>query len=201
MKPLRLMAAVGFLYLTFSTRAEIDLSPIPSVRELEGCKFPQLEFRDDGERITYEVPRGWTYQARDKYTLALTPPNKDLVSAKIKFIPASGTLVLDEAQLKYLKDTASSLLPPDSKLSAEPIITPNPLRINDHPTCEVVVAFELHAQRLRMSVLFVDLGQSQLRFSLISRPDDFEKLHKAFQDSWFSWQWAGKPEAAVADGS
>jgi len=196
MKPLRLMAAAGLALLAAGSRAEIDLSPIPSVRELEGCKFAQLEFRDKGERITYEVPRGWTYQARDKYTLALTPPNKDLVSAKIKFIPTPGTLVLDEAQLKYLKDTASSLLPPDSKLSAEPIITPNPLRINDHPTCEVVVTFELHAQRLRMSVLFVDLGESQLRFSLISRPDDFEPLHKAFQDSWFSWQWAGKPEAA-----
>src|SRR6185295_4903091 len=165
------------------------LNPIPSVRELEGCKFPQLEFRDNGDRITYEPPRGWTYQAQNKYTLALLPPNKDLVSVKIKFIPTQGTLVLDEAQLKYLKDTANSLLPVDSKLTAEPEISPNPLRINDHPTCEVVVTFELHAQRLRMSVLFVDLGESQLRFSLISRPDDFEQLHKAFQDSWFSWQW------------
>ena len=196
MKPLRLMAAVGLSLLAGSGHAEIDLTPIPSVRELEGCKFPQLEFRDNGQRITYEVPRGWTYQARDKYTLALTPPNKDLVSAKIKFIPTPGTLVLDEAQLKYLKDSAGSLLPPDSKLSAEPIITPNPLRVNDHPTCEVVVTFELHAQRLRMSVLFIDLGESQLRFSLISRPDDFEPLHKAFQDSWFSWQWSSKAEAS-----
>jgi len=201
MKPLRLMAAIGLLFLAGSSHAEIDLSPISTVRELEGIKFPQLEFRDNGERITYEVPHGWTYQARDKYTLALTPPNKDLVSAKLKFIPTPGTLVLDEAQLKYLKDTASSLLPPESKLSAEPIITPNPLRINDHPTCEVIVTFELHAQRLRMSVLFVDLGKSQLRFSLISRPADFEPLHKVFQDSWFSWQWAGKPEAASAEGS
>jgi hypothetical protein len=195
MKPLRLLAAFALLLGINTASAEIDLSPIPSVRELEGCKFAQIEFRDNGERITYEMPRGWTYQARDKYTLALVPPNKDLVSVKIKFIPTPGTLVLDEAQLKYLKDTASSLLPADSKLSAEPVITPNPLRINDHPTCEIVVTFELHAQRLRMSVLFVDLGQSQLRFSLISRPDDFEPLHKLFQDSWFSWQWAGKAEA------
>src|SRR5437868_1013046 len=144
MKPLRLLAALGLLFVVDIARAEIDLSPIPSVRELEGCKFPQVEFRDNGQRITYELPRGWTYLARDKYTLALVPPNNNLVSAKIKFIPARGTLVLDEAQLKYLKDTASSLLPPDSKLSAEPLVTPNPLRINDHPTCEVDVKFELH---------------------------------------------------------
>jgi hypothetical protein len=43
-----------------------------------------------------------------------------------------------------------------------------------------------------MSVLFVDLGDSQLRFSLIARPTDFEELHKAFQDSWYSWQWLGE---------
>src|SRR5437763_4592340 len=108
-----LLAILLALFEPHHLWSEIDLNPIPSVRELEGCKFPQIEFRDNGERISYEVPRGWTYQSRDKYTLALVPPNKDLVSAKIKFIPTPGTLVLDEPQLQRLRDTASQLLPPD----------------------------------------------------------------------------------------
>jgi hypothetical protein len=187
-------AVIAALACAFgAARAEINLTPVSSVRELEGCKFPQLEFRDGGKKITYELPRGWTYLSRDRHTLALVPPNKDLVSAKIKFIPAAGTLVLDEAQLKRLKDTAPQLLPPESKIMTEPTITPNPLLLNAHPTCEIDILFALNSQRLRMSVLFVDLGDSQLRFTLISRPGDFEALHKAFQESWYSWQWLDNP--------
>ena len=172
-------------------RGEINLTPIYSVRELDGCKFPQVEFRDESKKITYELPKGWTCMSRDKFTLALLPPSKDLVSAKIKFTPAAGPLVLDDVQLKHFKETASQLLPPESIISGEPTITPDPLLLNGHHTCEIDILFGLHSHRLRMSVLFVDLGESQLRFSLIARPADFEELHKAFQESWYSWQWQG----------
>jgi hypothetical protein len=174
-------------------RAEINLTPNYSVRELDGCKFPQLEFRDTDKKITYELPKGWTCASRDKFTLALLPPSKDMVSAKIKFIPTPGPLVLDDVQLKHFKETASQLLPPESVISGEPTIAPDPLLLNGHHTCEIDILFGLHSHRLRMSVLFVDLGESQLRFSLIARPADFEDLHKAFQESWYSWQWLGEP--------
>jgi hypothetical protein len=181
-----------------SARAEINLTPGYSMRELEGCKFPQLEFHDGNRTITYEAPAGWQAVSRDWQTLALSPPAKDMVSAKIKFIPAPGQLVLDERQLQYFKETAYQLLPPESRMMAEPTITPNPLSLGDHPTCEIEIYFALHSQRMRMSVLFVDLGDSQLRFSLISRPADFDELHKAFRDSWYSWQWSGPTQPLAA---
>lgn len=196
MKKIAVVAALTCLLGT--TQAEIDLTPERSVRELEGCKFPQLEFRDGGTKITYEAPKGWDYISRDRHTLALVPPNKDMVSAKIKFIATPGTLVLDEAQLTHLKNTASSLLPPESRIMKEPTITPNPLVLNARPSCEIDILFVLHSQRLRMSVLFVDLGDSQLRFSLIARPGDFEALHKAFQESWYTWQWLGSQTQTTA---
>ncbi len=177
--------------------AEIDLTPTHSMRELEGCKFPQLEFHDANTKITYEAPRGWDVLPRDRFTLALMPPNKSMVSAKIRFIPTPGHLVLDEAQLKYFSDTAPELLPPESRIMVQPTITPNPLLLNEHRTCEVEIQFVLHGQRLRMSVLFVDLGETQLRFSLISTAGDYEELHKAFRGSWYSWQWV-EPAGPVA---
>ena len=170
-------------------QAEINLTPTYSVRQLEGCKFQQLEFRDQGKRISYELPKGWSCMAPDKFTLTLNPAGKDMVSAKIKFMPIPGPLVLDEVQLNHFKQTANQLLPPDSVISGEPIITPDPVLLNGHHTCEIDIAFALHSHRLRMSVLFVDLGDSQLRFTLIARPTDFDELHKAFRDSWYSWQW------------
>ena len=186
----RNVALVAFLAFALGiVRAEISLTPTYSVRELEGCKFPQLEFRDGNKKITYEPPPGWQAMARDSQTLGLTPPGKDMVSVKIKFFPTQGRLVLDEAQLQHFKDTANQLLPEESKIMAEPTVIPSPLLLNGHPTCEVDVYFALHSQRFRMSVLFVDLGESQLRFSLISRPGDFDELHKAFRASWYSWQW------------
>jgi len=170
-------------------QAEIDLTPHDSFRELEGCKFPQVEFYDGATKISYAPPKGWRCLGRDRQTVALIPQGKDLVSAKIKFIPTTGPLVLDAVQLKHLKDTAYQLLPPDGELTIEPVVIPNPLVLNAHATCEIDVQFVLHSQKLRMSVLFVDLGTSQLRFSLISRATDFEPLHKAFQESWYTWQW------------
>ena len=195
MKAVGLIAVLAGAVATVS--AEINLTPTRSFRELEGCKFPQLEFRDDGRKITYEAPPGWEPLLRDTHTLALVPPGKEMVSAKIKFIPTPGRLVLDAAQLQYFKDTAYQLVPREGRVLAEPTVTPNPLIFGNHPTCEVDFYFVHQSQRLRMSVLFVDLGESQLRFSLISRPGDFEDLHNAFRASWYSWQWA-EPTATVA---
>lgn len=194
------LAALLWLGLLSCGWAEVNLTPTRSVRELEGCKFPQLEFRDGERKITYEPPRGWEAVGRDRYTLALDPPHKSMVSAKIKFIATPGRLTLDEAQLKYFGDTAHLLLPEESRMMADPVITPTPLLINEHQTCEVELQFVLHSHRLRMSVLFVDLGDTQLRFSLISNAADYDELHKAFRDSWFSWQWADPPAKLTAGG-
>ena len=178
-----------FVLFAAAARSEINLTPIASVRELEGCKFPQLEFRDGPTRITYEAPKGWKYMSRDAHTLVLFPPDKGVVSARIQFLASLAPLVLDAAQLKVLKDSAPSLVPPESKIIGEATITPNPLEMNGHATCEIDVLFVLHSQRMHLSVLFVDLGKSHLRFSLVTRASDFAELHKAFQQSWYSWQW------------
>jgi hypothetical protein len=185
------LAAIALIACAVSVvRAEINLTPTYSVRVLDGCKFPQVEFHDGAKKITYELPKGWSCMSHDQHTLALNPPGKDLVSVKIKSMPAQAPLVLDDVQLNHFRETAAQLLPAESKMMAEPTITPNPLLLNAHATCEIDILFALHSQRLRMSVLFVDLGDCQLRFSLISRPADFEELHKAFRESWYSWQWA-----------
>jgi hypothetical protein len=183
-------ATVFACVCALSAAAEINLNPEQSFRELEGRKFPQLEFADGGRKITYEPPAGWEARPQDRHTLALAPPGVDVVSAKIKFFPTPGRLLLDEAQLTTFKETAHELLPPHGTIVGEPSVTANPLLLGGYRTCEVAISFLLHSQSLRMSVLFVDLEESQLRFSLISRASEFEKLHEAFRDSWFTWQWS-----------
>src|SRR3954454_16295000 len=48
------------LVLSIPTRGAIDFTPITTERVLAGVTFTELNFSDDGRRITYEQPRGWT---------------------------------------------------------------------------------------------------------------------------------------------
>lgn len=184
--------------LSSVAHAELNLTPLPSVREFEGCKFPQVEFQDEPRKVTYEPPQGWSAVARDRHNVTLVPAGKDMVSVKINFIPTAGRLTLDEAQLAYFRNSAHQLLPPNGKLAGEPSVVPNPLLLGGHPTCELQIEFVLHAERMRMGVLLVDLGETQLRFSLIARQAEFEELQNAFRSSWYSWQWHGAAPDLVA---
>ncbi len=40
-----------------------------------------------------------------------------------------------------------------------------------------------------MSILYLNLPDTQLRFRTLARKEDFEKVHAAFRGSVFSWQW------------
>lgn len=197
---MRLCPVAVVLLAAFSTsaRAEINLTPQQSFRELEGCKFPQLEFHDDAGKVTYEPPPGWSAVSRGRHTLTLVPAGKDMTSARIAFLPTPARLILDEAQLAALKSTAHQLLPPNAQPMAEPTVAANPMLLGGHPTCELQMEFTLHAERMRMAVLLVDLGETQLRFTLMARQPEFEELHGAFRNSWYSWQWHGTPAGAVA---
>jgi hypothetical protein len=185
----KICVSVAIFCVSGFAAADIDLTPEPSVRELEGCKFPQLEFRDDFKKIAYEIPTGWKYEGRDRHMLAMFPQGKAMASAKIEYLPTPGPLTLDEVQLKQFKDFAVTFLPLESRVLVEPTVSPNPLLLNGHATCELDILFLLHSQRMHTSILLVDLGDSQLRFTLMSRASDFLDLQKVFRQSWYSWQW------------
>jgi hypothetical protein len=177
------------LGLSVSAQAEIDLTPTLSTRELEGCKFRQLEFQDGKTRVTYEPPAGWDYLPAGANGLILHPKDEVEADAKIEIASIAGKPGFDEARMKALKAGMLSMLPKDSREVEIEEPKMNGILINGHPTCELVVTFVLFAQTFQNSILYVDLGQSEIHFKLSCLKSDFGALHKAFAQSWYTWQW------------
>jgi hypothetical protein len=174
--------------IALSARGAIDFTPTVGERILEGIRFPELYFHEDGRKISYEQPRGWSYTGDATY-IKFVPPDVRQAFAEISQTPLSKPQNFDEDTMKLLQTKALTLLSRDAGdvvvMSAEK----NPLMINAHETFEVIVAFQLYGEQYRQSVLFMNLPDTQLAFRVLSPKADFEKLHRDFRGSLCSLQW------------
>jgi hypothetical protein len=181
------LSALLLAVLTSSTsNAAIDFTAEAGERNLEGITFKQLIFRDKERRITYEQPKGWSYSG-DSKGLRLTPPNVAQAHAEIDQAPLPAPQPIDEAALR---DQAMRTIPPGSQRATVVEEERNPLRINRHDTYGVTINYVLHEQEYTANVLFANLEETQLRFRIVARKQEFEKLWRAFRGSLFSLQWA-----------
>lgn len=171
-----------------SACASLDLTPVVGERVLDGIKFQQLSFRDNDRTITYEQPRGWNYRA-EAGKLVFTPPNVTQAEAAIEQVPLPAPQTFDEETMKQLQDQVLHSAPPGSQKVELITAEKNPVMINRHETFEVTIAYQLGGIGFRRSVLFLNLPDTQVRFRVTSREGDFDKVHRAFRGSVFSWQW------------
>jgi hypothetical protein len=176
------------LATSFTIHASVDFTPTTGERVLDGIKFQQLIFRDGDRKITYEQPRGWTYSG-DSNRIVLTPPQISQAQAYIDQSPLTAPSSFDETAVKILQEKAVKSLPPSAKNVEFVTIEKNPVVLNQHETLEIIMSYEASGTAFSSSVLFVNLPDIQLRFGVMSRKADFEKIHTAFRRSIFSWQW------------
>jgi hypothetical protein len=168
--------------------AAVDFTPASGERTLEGIKFPELYFHENGRKISYEQPRGWTYSG-DASRIRFSPPNVTQALGEMAQAPLAAPQNFDEPTMKLLQDRFMKSLPADSHDVTIVAVEKNPLMINQHETFEVTVAYELYGEQYHRSVLFMNLSDVQLTFSFVARKADFEKLHRAFRGSLCSLQW------------
>jgi len=171
-----------------SLHAAIDFTPGTGERVLAGIKFQQLIFQQDGRKISYEQPRGWKYTG-DSLRIAFTPPNVPQAQAEIDQSPLPAPQNFDEATMKKLQENVLAAVPPDSQNVTLVSVEKNPLMINQRETFEVIITYQTSGTEFERSVLFLNLPDTQLRFRVTARKQDFEKVHKAFRGSIYSWQW------------
>ena len=170
--------------------AQLNLTPTVSERMQEGIPFPQLCFSDDGKKVTYEQPRGWSYSVQSQQKIAFYPPQKAEAQAEIE---AGFPLVppqFDEEGVKKLKATFLNLIPKDSEKVEIGAGQKNPVLINGQESYEVTATFVDHGRRYSMSILFVNLPREQIRCKVIADPKEFEQLHRLFIESLYGFQWA-----------
>lgn len=169
-------------------QGDVDFTPGLGERTLEGIKFTELYFHENGRKVSYEQPRGWTYSG-DSSHIRFVPPNVPQAFGEMAQAALPAPQNFDEATTKSLQERVAHSTPPDSHdvtiVSAEK----NPLMINQHETFEVTVAYQLYGEQYEWSVLFMNLPNTQLTFSFMSRKADFDRLHQAFRGSLCSLQW------------
>ena len=166
----------------------IDFTPGIGERVLEGIKFNELYFHENGRQISYEQPRGWSYTG-DSSHIRFIPPNVPQAFGEMAQAPLSAPQNFDEPTMKLLQERVLQSAPPDSHDVTVLAAEKNPLMINAHETFEVTVAYQLYGEQYRRSMLFMNLPDTQLAFSFVSRKADFDKLHQAFRGSLCSLQW------------
>jgi hypothetical protein len=189
---------ISLFSLASSAVGAIDLSPVKGERVLDGIKFSQLLFRDGERQITYEPPRNWKYSG-DSSQVKLTPPDVSQAQAVIDQSPLAAPQVFSEETVKGLQANVLKYVPPGSLDVAIVSEEKTPVFVNGKETYALTVSYRFANQDYLMSVLYVNLPETQLRFRLVARKADFEKLQKAFRGSVFSFQWAAeKPAPAVA---
>lgn len=190
---------LGLVAFAASAHAGIDFRISFGETKLDGLIFKHLIFHENGKKIIYEQPAGWNYTG-DASRIRLTPPNLSQAQADIEQSPLRAPQNFDEATIKSLQEKTLASVPAGSqkpKLLSE---EKNPVLVNGHETYEITVGYQFSGQEFQRSILYLNLPDTQLRFRVTARKDDFEKVHKTFRGSIFSWQWSqeGRPPAAAA---
>ncbi len=168
--------------------AAIDFTPTTGERELEGVVFKQLIFHEEGRRITYEPPRGWTYSG-DASRIRFIPPDMAQAQAEIQQTPLSEPQNLDEARIQALRAEVLASVPKGSQQTVVVAEEKNPVSINRSESYGITVAYNLFGQEYRLSALFANLPKTQLQFRVIAEKNAFEKVHRLFRGSIFSMQF------------
>jgi hypothetical protein len=182
-------AAVSLTVLTaLKAQAAIDFTPTTGERTLEGVVFKQLVFHEEGHAITYEQPRGWRYSG-DASRIRFTAPDFVQAQTEIEQVPLPKAQDFDEATTKLLKDEVLAAVPKGSTNVAIISEERSPITVNGRPTYGATVAYNLFSQDYQLSVLFVNLANTQLRFRVIARKQDFAKVQALFRGSLVSMQW------------
>jgi hypothetical protein len=186
MKPIILLLVS--VSLSSISNAGIDFKGGTDERILEGIKFEQLVFRDNGRKVTYEQPRGWTYVV-DTGRVRFTPPGVSQAQAEIDHSPLAKPTVFDEATTKKLQEQLLAGLPPGSQNPKVELEELSPLKKNENDTYGVTISYRLYGQDFLTSVLYLGLPDALVRFRATARKADFDKIHRAFRGSVYSWQW------------
>ena len=178
-----LAAAVGT-----ASASPIDFTPTTGTRTQEGVAFKQLRFHQDGRVVTYEPPAGWQYSG-DASGLRLAPPDTSQAQITVQQAPLAAPQVFDAATTRQLLQIVLSSAPSAAQNVAVVAEEPNPVRIHLQETYGVTIGYNFLGQEYLANVLFVNLGDTQVRFRTVARKPDFEKVWRGFRGSLFTLAW------------
>lgn len=195
----RIAAAFLVWAVTFSASAQIDLAPVKVENSVEGVRHTALLFRDGAAEISFQPPAGWVASGGGghlEFQTAIPMATVEIASVRLPAAPG-----FDDPGVKACDTVAASLVPLDAQEAVWSSRQKNHFYLNRHETYEAILCYNRYGFAYKMSVLFVNLESSQLRFVVCARAASFEKVHEPFRYSLFSWQWlkSRTPAALTAE--
>jgi hypothetical protein len=192
------------LLLIRTSQAHLDLTPMPAEYVAEGITFQRLIFKQaDNTSLSYQPPRGWTCRGGGD-RLYLTPAEGTRAEASIQALPLAAPQTLDEKTGAFLREQFLNSLPPGSQLIKLLKEERNPVVLDNKLSYAVAASYQVIGETFVRSTLFINLADTQLRFTINARQSDFETLHQDFRRSIFSWHLietspaAARSEPAIA---
>jgi len=186
MRALLAVAFSGSALLTCSA-GPIDFTPMSGERVLEKVAFRQLIFHQDGHTITYEQPRNWACSGNASQ-LNLTP-DVSQAQATIGQVALPEEQSFDEATVAALRQVVIASVPADAKNAQVVAEEQSPVVINRRPSYAITVSYRYYDQDYAVSMLFANLGKTQVRARLVALKSDFEALQRLLRGSLFSLRW------------
>jgi hypothetical protein len=196
MKRLLLLAIAAF---AISAKGALDLAPRPTEFEGEGIKYTRLSFKDDKQDVIYVPPQNWSYRGSSAQLRLSPPPNFSQAEAVVEVVPLAAPQPLNEKGIELVRLQFASTVPPGAQAAKMLSEEPSPVMINGNiASYEITGTCQIYGETFVRSVLFANLGETQLRFRLTALKKDFDALHRQFRASLVSWQWVEASPTTVA---
>lgn len=174
-----------FFSLAVASFGQAIMIPQWGEYEIEGARFPILNFHTGDRKVTYTPPSGWTLRPGSR--ISFHSPNRSHMTAEIERTPLPEPEPLS-GLVARMKEKPEAFLPKTAEEISVVSVAENPLLVAGHPTVEVTFQFEALGQKFKKSILFFDQGKARFTVVLECNEKDFAELHDAFRKSLYSYQ-------------
>ena len=190
------LTALIVINATAAAYAIVDLTPTPGEYKAEGITYHQLIFKDDEQKISYDLPHGWSYRF-DAGRILLSPADTPFAEASIEARALPKPQPFDQPTIDRLSQQVLTTLPPNSEAITITKSEQNPVLLNGNLSYEIVASYKTMGSVFQRTVLFINVPGTQLIFKLSARKSDFERLYGIFRASVLTWQPVEAAEAEI----
>lgn len=174
-----------FFALTVASFGQGIMVPTWGEYEIEGARFPILNFHTGDHKVSYAPPSGWTLRPGSR--VSLQAPQRNHMTAEIDRTPLPEPEPL-AGLVARMREKPEAFVPKTAEEVTVASVVENPLVISGNPTVEVTFQYQVLGQAFKKSILFFDHGKARFTVALECSAKDFAELHEAFQKSLYSYQ-------------
>jgi hypothetical protein len=153
-----------------------------------GFKNREVVLGDGGAQVVYCPPAGWQAESGGRW-LRFHAPRVTLADLTIESEKAAAGRTFGAAEVENCRAWLKASIPRESSNVVMEADVANPGAVANCPTYGVTLAYTDGGVRYRKRVIFVFAPDSEIRFTLVARASDFERLYPAVRNSLFTWRW------------